>query len=124
MTANRKTVLVTGDYTIDWNIARIRRADFAGQAWNPDDRTRACRQRGGAALLGDLIEALALDMKRREQADVVVSKISEARQPVCPPDGRFHHSYAQWSLFKYGEKGGLRTPGLAGGRIHRPRPQR
>jgi hypothetical protein len=110
MTAIRKTVLVTGDYTIDWNIARIRRADCAGQAWNPDDRTRACRQRGGAALLGDLIEALALDMKRREQADAVVSKISEARQPVCPPDERFHHSYAQWSLFKYAEKGGPEPP--------------
>jgi len=110
MTANKKSVLVTGDFTIDWNIARIRRADGAGQAWNPDDRTRACWQRGGAALLGDLVEALALDMKKRGQGDFVVSKISEARQPVCPPDGRFHHSYAQWSLFKYSEKGGPEPP--------------
>ncbi|MBN2199091.1 MAG: ATPase [Candidatus Aminicenantes bacterium] len=110
MTTNRKSVLVTGDFTIDWNIARIRRADGAGQSWNPDDRTRACWQRGGAALLGDLIEALARDLKNKDQGDFTISKISKPGRPVCPPDGRFHHSYAQWSLFNYSEKGGPEPP--------------
>jgi hypothetical protein len=110
MMPNRKSVLVTGDFTIDWNIARIRRAEGAGQSWNPDDRTRACWQRGGAALLGDLIETLTADLAKRGQGDFAVSKIPEARRSVCPTDGRFHHSYAQWSQFKYGEKGGGEPP--------------
>ena len=50
---SKKVVVVTGDLTIDWNIARLRGADTGGLSWNPDDRTRACAQRGGAALLGD-----------------------------------------------------------------------
>lgn len=110
MAADRKTVLVTGDFTIDWNIAHIQRAEGTGQAWNPDDRTRACWQRGGAALLGDLIEGLALDLKNKGRGDVLVSKISGPCQPVCPHDRRFHHSYAQWSLFKYSEGAGPEAP--------------
>jgi hypothetical protein len=104
MMPNRKSVLVTGDYTTDWNIARVRRAEGAGQSWNPDDRTRACWQRGGAALLGDLIEAVVADLAKRGQGDFAVSKIPEARKSVCPTDGRFHHSYAQWSQFPRGDK--------------------
>ncbi len=110
MAANPRSIIVTGDFTIDWNIARIRRTDGAGQAWNPDDRTRACWQRGGAALLGDIVEALVPDLKARGYGDFAVPKISEPGQPVCPTDSRFHHSYAQWSLFKYSEKGGSETP--------------
>jgi hypothetical protein len=36
-----KTIVVTGDFTIDWNIARIRRDDISGNSWNPNDLTRA-----------------------------------------------------------------------------------
>jgi len=105
-----KTIVVSGDFTIDWNIARIRRDDSAAHAWNPDDRTRACWQRGGSALLGDLIEALCLDLKNKGQGDYNVLKIGEPRQPVCPSDGRFHHSYAQWSLFNYTKKKSAESP--------------
>lgn len=111
MAASPKTVLVTGDFTVDWNIARVRRADGSGQAWNPDDRTRACRQRGGAALLGDLIEALALNLKNSGQGgDIVVSKIADPDAAVGPSDARFHHSYAHWALFGSGAKGGPGAP--------------
>ncbi len=99
-----RTIVVTGDFIVDWNIARIRGHEGAGQAWNPDDRTRACWQRGGAALLGDIIEALAGDLNRKGQGEFRVYKISEPSQPVSPTDSRFHHSYARWSLFKYSDK--------------------
>jgi len=56
--AKSKQVLVTGDFTIDWNIAHLRRGGTReSYIANPDcNWTRACRQRGGAALLGDIIE--------------------------------------------------------------------
>lgn len=105
-----KKIVVTGDFIIDWNIARIRSNEGAGQAWNPDDRTRACWQRGGAALLGDIIEALTKDLNTKGKGQFKVHKISEPSQPVSPLDSHFHHSYALWSLFKYSEKGGADAP--------------
>ena len=35
MAVKPKSIIVTGDFTIDWNIARIRRADGAGQPGIP-----------------------------------------------------------------------------------------
>jgi hypothetical protein len=52
-------VVVTGDVTLDWNIARSRHSASDGFAWNADDCTHVYWQRGGAALVGDLIEAVA-----------------------------------------------------------------
>ena len=63
--AKSKQVLVTGDFTIDWNIAHLRRAELESHTWNPDDWTRACRQRGGAALLGDIIEEVVSQMESK-----------------------------------------------------------
>ncbi len=105
-----RNVIVSGDFTIDWNIARIRGNDGDGRDWNPDDRTRACWQRGGAALLGDLLERVAAGMMDKGLGEFHVSKIPNLPGTVCPTDERFHHSYAQWSLFKFGEKGVSEPP--------------
>jgi hypothetical protein len=98
-------IIVTGDFTIDWNVARFRSNEGAGLAWNPDDRTRACWQRGGAALLGDMISRLAGDFHNEGRGEFTVSTMPEPAQPVCPSDSRFHHSYALWSPFRSGVKG-------------------
>ena len=119
-----RTIVVTGDFTIDWNIARIRRDDISGNSWNPNDRTRACWQRGGAALLGDLIETMAADLKGKKLGEFTVNKISDMPESACPADERFHHSYAQWSLFNYKEKEGPEPRAWRVVRVHRPRPQR
>jgi hypothetical protein len=104
------SVVVSGDFTIDWNIARIRGGDGGGRIWNPDDRTRACWLRGGAALLGDLVEQAARELKKSGAGEFTVSRIQDLPGDVCPTDGRFHHSYAQWSLFNFSEKGGPEPP--------------
>ena len=52
--ANPKRVVVAGDVTMDWNLAR-RRLDPAGVVWNADDCTEVYGQLGGAAMLGELI---------------------------------------------------------------------
>lgn len=39
-----KIIVVTGDVTIDWNIARMRRTEGIAQAWTADEITAAFRQ--------------------------------------------------------------------------------
>src|SRR5262249_2863624 len=94
-------VIVAGDMTIDWNLARTRRSE-GGAAWNSDDCTRAYRQRGGAAMLADLIDGVAGKLRQDGQANCEVRQRGAPREPVQPGDERYHPSYALWSLFKYG----------------------
>jgi hypothetical protein len=94
-------VVVTGDVTMDWNLARTRRSDGGSSAWNADDCTRAYWQRGGAALLADLIEGVADNLRRAGKAAYVVREMGAPRDKALPSDPRFHHSYAMWSLFDY-----------------------
>jgi len=99
-----EVVVVTGDVTMDWHLARWRRLKDGISVWNPEDWTRACWQRGGAALLADLIEAVAEELHQNGHGDFAVRQTDAPRDPVHPADERFHHSYALWSLFKYGDK--------------------
>ncbi|MBI2835743.1 MAG: ATPase [Acidobacteria bacterium] len=100
--ASPRIALVCGDVTMDWNLARTRRADGAGQAsWSADDSTRAYWQRGGAALLADLVEAAAAGLRPDGSADVVLRQTAAPRGSVSAGDRSFHHSYAIWSAFKY-----------------------
>ncbi|HEX7476148.1 MAG TPA: hypothetical protein VF318_09330, partial [Dehalococcoidales bacterium] len=93
-----KTVVVAGDVTVDWNIARIRKTDSVRLTGNPEDLTRACCQYGGASMLAELISALA-----KETGDVEVRKMSLPDEKIIPYDIRFPHSYALWAPFKMDE---------------------
>jgi hypothetical protein len=99
-----EVVVVTGDVTMDWNIARIRRGDHPRSSWNADDVTRAYWQRGGAALLADLIQAIAHQLQSNEEAGFRILQTSAPTNPVLPRDDRYHHSYALWSAFDYETK--------------------
>ena len=94
-----KTVVVTGDVTIDWNVARIRRTEGIVQAWNADDFARAFCQRGGEAMLADLITAVAKDLKQKRQARVDIRQIRLPHGKIAPADVHFPHSYAMWAPF-------------------------
>ena len=50
-----RTVIVTGDLTIDWNLARVQNLPGSSPAWAADDLTRACWQRGGASLMSESV---------------------------------------------------------------------
>ena len=102
-------VIVTGDVTMDWNLARIRRLKEQLPTWNADDRTRASWQPGGAAMLADLIEAVADTLRRDGEADWTTLKMGSPLEAVHPLDDRFHHSYAIWSQFSYAK--GSRSSG-------------
>ncbi|MEK6324300.1 MAG: RyR domain-containing protein [Acidobacteriota bacterium] len=103
-TKDPKVVVVTGDVTMDWNLARTRRSDSSGAAWNADDCTRTYWQRGGAALLADLVEAVDQESKQTGKADYSIRQMGAPRDNALPGDPRFHHSHAMWSLFDYDEK--------------------
>jgi hypothetical protein len=105
-TNDRKIVVVTGDVTIDWNLARTRRADSVGYEWNADDSTRAYWQRGGAALLADLVEVVADELRQDNHADYSLREMGAPRDQALPGDPRFHHSYSMWSLYDYDAKTG------------------
>ena len=86
-----KKIIVTGDVTVDWNLARVHRSKGKIQRWGYDDCTRATSQPGGAALLGNLIETL---INNEEAIDYTLIQRELFQQtPIEPIDNRFHHSY-------------------------------
>jgi hypothetical protein len=99
-----KRVIVTGDVTIDWNLARLRRSKGKIQRWGYDDCTRATSQPGGAALLADLINAVSEDLDKNLGMNHNINKPSISQSPIDPGDSRFHHSYALWSTFNYDQE--------------------
>lgn len=89
---------------MDWNLARTRRSDSSSAAWNADDCTRTYWQRGGAALLADLVEAIAGQVTPPGKPDYAIRQMGAPRDNALPGDPRYHHSHAMWSLFDYDEK--------------------
>jgi len=94
------SIVVTGDVTIDWNLARINRGTSKELTWKPDDSTHACWQRGGAALLADLIADIAKDLEGDFDHNYSLFQPEAPIAPVDPTNPRYHHSYAIWSPHK------------------------
>ena len=90
------TVVVTGDVTMDWNLARTENAAAIGPLPN---RARACWQRGGAALLAEIISGVADDFARSGLGRFEVRQTSAPCDGVCPVDARFAHSYVMWDQY-------------------------
>ena len=88
-------VVVSGDVTVDWNLARRVPRRFAG-GWHPDLKARASRQRGGAALLSDLVEAVLVQAPAVGPA-AALRGVDLLVDRVTPEEGRFSHSYAVWA---------------------------
>ena len=61
-------IVITGDITMDWNLARTRRSRSDVSFWSADDTTSITWQRGGSALLADLVQAIAGDLQRERSA--------------------------------------------------------
>lgn len=92
----RRFIVVTGDVTMDWNLASQGNGDE--YQWAPDRCSRIWWQRGGAALLADLINSTVNSMERG--ADFTILQPATPKEPVQHGDPRFHHSYALWSPHK------------------------
>ncbi|HEY42551.1 MAG TPA: ATPase [Anaerolineae bacterium] len=99
---NIKKIVVTGDVTMDWNLARD--LSERGERWRIDRCSRIWWQRGGAALQADLIEALATSTPDKDQISYRIYQPATPMDPVQHGDPRYHHSYALWSPFKSGDR--------------------
>src|ERR1035437_4774863 len=95
-TAAVRRVVVAGDVTLDWNLARTRKLADSGISWNATDRTEMYAQPGGAALMASLMNEVAGTLST-EGIAVTVSGPDGRNETLDDP--RLHHSYAIWSRF-------------------------
>jgi hypothetical protein len=113
---DRLVVFITGDVTIDWNLAHVARSVDHGECWNTEDVTRACWHPGGAALTARLVQAIADHLKGAGQGDVQVigPMLGNLREMPCeslrPDNESFHHTYAMWQPFGSGNKDAAGKP--------------
>lgn len=98
-TLQEKVVVVTGDLTLDWHLARIQQAKDSKSVWAANARVHTCQQPGGAALLAQVMQAIA-----RTLGNCQISQIAVPPLPVAPETHQFHHSYIGWSRFKASNK--------------------
>lgn len=103
MTGTRVTqqIVVTGDLTLDWNLACTGGQGGSRAAWNVKDTARLYGQRGGAAMLADLIAAVAAELNRTGAVSREVRQAAVRARQVRPGNAAFHHSYALWAPFPY-----------------------
>jgi len=103
---SEQTLIITGDIAMDWNLARTRRSRSDLSFWSADDTTSTTWQRGGAALLADLVEVIANELQRNGALQFSIRQTGAPHKStkVQPDSDQYHHSYAIWSQFKYGEK--------------------
>lgn len=87
----RKWIVVTGDVTTDWNLARIRSTPSLKGVWNAKDQTIAYGQPGGAWLLANLIS--------RIKGNCPVWQMAADQEALYPGNSTSHHSYAIWEKF-------------------------
>lgn len=85
-------IAVTGDVTMDWHVARSSSAGSDGAEWSARDTTRTRGRPGGAALLAEVIAAIA-------DGDVRGPVLPAG--PILPDDPRIHHSHAIWAPFPW-----------------------
>ncbi len=95
----KKNVVVTGDLTIDWNLALIPAAEGEGPGvtWWKDTFARFSQQRGGAFLLAELVARVAEDLRKGGEDEWNLFSVQPPREEVFPDDRNFHHSHALWS---------------------------
>lgn len=93
-----RRVIVAGDTTIDWNLARRRRVSESRTTWSAEDRTETYAQPGGAALLASLMAEVAANLTTQGRP-VTVSSPATPAGSIAPTDPRFHHSYATWAPY-------------------------
>jgi hypothetical protein len=89
---------------MDWHLVNRQQWMSSQRGWNQADWTRACFQRGGAALLAGLIGAVAESLQQDDAGEYSILQTAAPQSRVHPDDARFHHAYALWSLFEDGEK--------------------
>ena len=100
------TVVVTGDVTMDWNIAHHANTLREPTEWTGEAKSNLNWQYGSAALLAELITT----MTKQSESDLplpveVISPDTPAQASVALFDPRYVHSYAVWAQYRDKEPG-------------------
>jgi len=95
------TVVVTGDVTMDWNIAHRANALRKATDWTGEAKSNMNRQYGSAALLADLITTMTTQSENGLLHSVeVISHNIPKQTSVTLFDPRYVHSYAVWAQYR------------------------
>ncbi len=108
--ASAKTVVVSGDFTLDWNLARGLGLAASNRAWEATECAKLRWQRGGAGLLADLICGVANQISTPAVHQILQPKTPKRTggpedSQIGPEDTRFHHSFATWMPYDLEAKG-------------------
>ena len=116
MSKKEQIVIVTGDIAMDWNLARTRRSKSDTSFWSADDTTSTTWQRGGAALLADLVSVISAGLQKSTPNQFFIRQTAAPCKSglVQPDNDLYHHSYAMWSQFKYENKPAWRVEEFLG----------
>jgi len=95
-----RTIVVDGDVAIDWNIAQLSEERAGGPlVWNAGDTAHVEGQRGGAAMLGDIVAGVVRRLPDGRGDRLKLHRQQPALSRITPGDGRYHHSYSLWSPY-------------------------
>lgn len=94
-----KTVVVSGDISLDWNLARRRRSKVTLTGWSAEDHVHTCFQPGGSLLTSALVRRISALLGEGSQAGWQVLSQEEPPLPCNPGNPHFRHSYAAWKEF-------------------------
>ena len=89
--SHNSQVIVDGDVTVDWLLADLGPQDGETTDWLGELRTRMCWQRGGAALVFDLVTGVLSDV-----AGLCFQAPDLPDATVRNDDRRYHHAYTMW----------------------------
>jgi hypothetical protein len=107
-----KTIIITGDVTIDWNLIFFQSAHDLTSLWNVHNTARACPQPGGVAMLSALIQAVCARLPDTFSTQIYSPRIPLAA--ISTDDKRLNHSYVIWELQGDKEKKGWRVSQFLG----------
>jgi hypothetical protein len=96
---NPLSVLVTGDVTIDWNIAHQSDQLCEPTDWTGEATSNLNCQFGSAALLADLITAMTKQPNNLNRPVKVTRPDTPKLSSISRYDPRYTHSYALWAEY-------------------------
>jgi len=97
MSTQNKTVCVIGDTTLDCNIARLPALKTEAALWNDQDNASVTWERGGAALLTDVIRAVLAPSPTEGQAQWSVCGPKTPEEAQINDQAPFSRSYTVWT---------------------------
>ena len=109
MSDQANTIIVSGDFTLDWNLARSQASPSSHWILDAGAATRLSWQRGGSGLLAGVVAELSRRIGDGTAWQLRKQMPVQAGAPgveLGPDDPRFHHSFAVWKPFPYSVESG------------------